>query len=101
MWLKNNILSCQQFQKHLRRFSLQALQKLLPDDFGCASNESTNESSQPSTVPKKSKATGVFKEKDVGFSRMSFNTRLNNPKKTAMVDLGDLPEEGNTLFVIL
>lgn len=81
----------------MRRFSLQALQRLLPDDFG--SNE--NDSNQPSSSGKKSKhgSSGVFKEKDVGFSRMSFNTRLNNPplkkQANAASELVDVPEEGN------
>ncbi|KAI1714101.1 dystrophin-like protein 1 [Ditylenchus destructor] len=73
-------------KKALRRFSLQPNQRL-PDDEG--------EEDRHHSKSKKSLG-GVFKEKDVGFSRMSFNTRLNNPGKKPDHHLISVPPASST-----
>jgi len=84
-------------QKSSRRYSLQPSQRGL-DDLGLLEGGSSAEGTPPRS--KRSVASkGVFgKEKNVGFSRMSFNTRLNAPGKKADTGLINVPsaivEEG-------
>lgn len=77
---------CVCFQKSLRRFSLQASQRDVDD---------------PDTPPK-TKKSGIMligggkSGASSGFSRMSFNTKLNPPtsKKTESNTIVGIPEEG-------
>lgn len=75
------------FQRSLRRFSLQATQRSALDG--------SDEQDTPSKA-KKSIALGGKSAGSSGFSRMSFNTRLNttSQKKTETSAISDIPEEG-------
>uniref|UniRef100_A0A915EJA0 Capon-like protein n=1 Tax=Ditylenchus dipsaci TaxID=166011 RepID=A0A915EJA0_9BILA len=59
--------------------------------------EGDEQGDTPPSKSKKSAAKGIFKEKDVGFSRMSFNTRLNNPGKKADTSLINVPPSSSTI----